>query len=96
MSAAAPAVDELSRDRHFAARGFFGRLLHPVVGEKPHPRPVFSIRGADVRTHTSAPLFDGATDEVLRSILRTSEWEIAYLHARGVIGGTPGGSPTPP
>ncbi len=88
-------VDELYRDVHLSARGFFERVAHPVVGEKPHPRPGFSIRGAEVRTRTSAPLFDSATDDVLRSILGKSDGEIAHLRARGVIGGTPAGSPLP-
>ena len=88
-------VDELFRDAHLAARGFFEQIPHPVVGEKPHPRPGFSIRDAEVRTRTSAPLFDSATDEVLRAILGKSDDEIAQLRARGVIGGTPAGSLLP-
>ena len=71
------------------------RVAHPVVGEKRHPRPGFRISGAEIRTRASAPLFDGATDEILRTVLGRSAAEIADLRERGVIGGTPAGSQLP-
>jgi crotonobetainyl-CoA:carnitine CoA-transferase CaiB-like acyl-CoA transferase len=88
-------VDELFADPHLAARGFFQRVTHRVVGEKPHPRPGFRIAGAEIGTHLAAPLFDGDTDEILASVLGKSRAEIAALRDRGVIGGTPAGSLLP-
>jgi crotonobetainyl-CoA:carnitine CoA-transferase CaiB-like acyl-CoA transferase len=88
-------VGELFADPHLAARGFFERVKHPVVGEKPHAGPGFRIAGADVGTHRPAPLFDGSTDEILATVLGKGTAEIAALRERKVIGGSPAGSLLP-
>jgi crotonobetainyl-CoA:carnitine CoA-transferase CaiB-like acyl-CoA transferase len=88
-------IDELVADRHLAARDFFESVPHPVVGEKRHPRAGFRIAGATVGTRLAAPLFDGATDEILTTVLGKGASEIAELRRRGVIGGRPAGSQLP-
>jgi crotonobetainyl-CoA:carnitine CoA-transferase CaiB-like acyl-CoA transferase len=92
---AALKVDELFADPHLVARGFFERVQHPIVGEKRHPRPGFRISGVEVRTRTSAPVFDSATDEILGTVAGKNEAEIAALRGRGIIGGIPAGSSLP-
>jgi crotonobetainyl-CoA:carnitine CoA-transferase CaiB-like acyl-CoA transferase len=82
---------EIFADLHLAERGFFETVLHPIVGDKRHPRPGFRIAGAAVGTRLAAPLFDGATDEILATVLGKSAREIAGLRDRGIIGGTPAG-----
>jgi crotonobetainyl-CoA:carnitine CoA-transferase CaiB-like acyl-CoA transferase len=88
-------IDELMTDRHLTAREFFESVPHKVVGEKPHPRPGFRIRGAPTGTRLAAPLFDGATDEILKTVLGKGASEIATLRRRGAVGGTPAGSLLP-
>jgi crotonobetainyl-CoA:carnitine CoA-transferase CaiB-like acyl-CoA transferase len=88
-------IDELITDRHLTAREFFERVPHKVVGEKPHPRAGFRIAGAAIGTRLAAPLFDGATDEILSTVLGKGASEIAALRRRGAIGGTPAGSLLP-
>jgi crotonobetainyl-CoA:carnitine CoA-transferase CaiB-like acyl-CoA transferase len=92
---AALKVSELFTDPHLVARGFFETVAHPVVGDRPHPGAGFRIAGAAVGTHYPAPLFDGSTDEILATVLGKSTAEIAALRERGVIGGSPAGSPLP-
>lgn len=92
--AAAPVmrVDELLSDPHLAARGFFERVDHPVVGAKPHPRAAFRLG----RTHEptrAAPVFDSDTNEVLARVLGTGPEELARLRSRGIVGGQPTTSP---
>jgi crotonobetainyl-CoA:carnitine CoA-transferase CaiB-like acyl-CoA transferase len=88
-------VGELLTDPHLATRRFFETVPHPVVGEKPHPGAGFRIAGAAVGTQLHAPLFDGATDEILARVLGKTAGEIAVLRQRGVVGGTPAGSLLP-
>jgi crotonobetainyl-CoA:carnitine CoA-transferase CaiB-like acyl-CoA transferase len=88
-------VGELLTDPHLATRRFFETVPHPVVGEKPHPGAGFRIAGAAVGTQLHAPLFDGATDEILARVLGKTAGEIAALRQRGVVGGTPAGSLLP-
>src|SRR5262249_22255153 len=88
-------VGELFADPHLVARGFFETVAHQVVADGPHPGAGFRIAGTAVGTHRPAPLFDGSTDEILATVLGKSAAEIAALRARGVIGGSPAGSPLP-
>jgi len=88
-------IDELGSDPHLVARDFFERVGHPIVGEKRHPRAGFRIAGAAVGTRLPAPLFDGATDEILATVLGMDAGEIAALRQRGIIGGVPAGSQLP-
>ena len=88
-------IDELGSDPHLVERAYFERVAHPVVGEKRHPRAGFRIDGADVATRLPAPLFDGATDEILTTILGKTAGEIASFRQRGIIGGTPAGTQLP-
>jgi len=88
-------INELGSDPHLIEREFFERVNHPVVGEKRHPRAGFRIDGADVVTRLPAPLFDGATDEILATILGKTADEIASFRRRAIIGGTPAGTQLP-
>lgn len=88
-------IDELGSDPHLVARDFFERVGHPIVGEKRHPRAGFRIAGAAVGTRLPAPLFDGATDEILATVLGKNSGEIRALRQRGIIGGVPAGSQLP-
>jgi crotonobetainyl-CoA:carnitine CoA-transferase CaiB-like acyl-CoA transferase len=85
-------VDELLDDPHLAARRFFERVRHPVVGDKPHPGAGFRIAGVATGSYLAAPLFDAHTDEILSTVLGLAPGEIASLRQRGTIGGMPAGS----
>jgi crotonobetainyl-CoA:carnitine CoA-transferase CaiB-like acyl-CoA transferase len=67
----------LSRDPHLRARGVFGRVAHPLLGELQVVGPPFRMEG--VRVPGPAPLLGQHNEYVLGEILGLSDAEIERL-----------------
>ncbi|MDT3443422.1 CoA transferase [Pseudofrankia sp. BMG5.37] len=75
-----------------AARGFFERLAHPVVGEHPMPGVAFRLASQPgPLLRRPAPVFGQHDDEVYGGLLGLTLAEIDGLRARRVLGDKPAG-----
>ncbi len=74
-----------------AARGFFERLEHPVVGPMPLPSLPFRFAGVDAWLRTPAPRIGQDNERVLGGLLGLSRSELDALEEEGVIGDRPEG-----
>jgi crotonobetainyl-CoA:carnitine CoA-transferase CaiB-like acyl-CoA transferase len=74
-----------------AARGYFERLAHPVVG--PMPLPSLPYRSTRTRCwlRTPAPTLGQHNEQVLCGVLGISPAELRELEAGGVVGRRPAG-----
>nr|WP_238438595.1 CoA transferase [Frankia nepalensis] len=86
-----PAADLLANPQ-LAARGFFERLSHPVVGEHPMPGVAFRLAShPGPLLRRPSPVFGQHDDEVYGGLLGLTGAEIAGLRERGVIADRPAG-----
>jgi benzylsuccinate CoA-transferase BbsF subunit len=76
---------DLIDDPQLAARGFWRRLTHPVIGEMTAPAAPFQHDGERAGPERSAPLLGEHTHEVATSLLGLSETEIERLEAEQVL-----------
>jgi crotonobetainyl-CoA:carnitine CoA-transferase CaiB-like acyl-CoA transferase len=74
-----------------AARGFFERLEHPVVGEQPFAGLPFRYASVDRWLTRPAPTMGEHNAEVLGGELGLGDAELAALAEAGVIGDAPSG-----
>lgn len=75
---------DFMEDPHIAARGFFGKVEHPVLGTFAQPGAPFVVGG--VRSSPRpAPLLGEHNSEVFGDELELSEAELDVLSATGVI-----------
>jgi crotonobetainyl-CoA:carnitine CoA-transferase CaiB-like acyl-CoA transferase len=74
-----------------AARGFFERLEHPVVGEQPFATLPFRYASVDRWLTRPAPTMGEHNAEVLGGELGLTDEELAALEAAEVIGTAPSG-----
>ncbi|HWO93470.1 MAG TPA: CoA transferase, partial [Dehalococcoidia bacterium] len=80
---------EMFDDSHMSARGQFEWVRHPELGDSPHTRVAWKLRGTPSPVTVPAPCFGQHNDEVLRGLLGMSEPEIARLSEAGVIANEP-------
>jgi benzylsuccinate CoA-transferase BbsF subunit len=85
--AAFPAMTskDLVEDAHLRERGIFVELEHPEVGVRTHVGIPWQMSGTPCAVEQPAPLLGQHTDEVLRTVLRMPDAEIAGLRERGVL-----------
>jgi crotonobetainyl-CoA:carnitine CoA-transferase CaiB-like acyl-CoA transferase len=81
----------ISRHPQLAARGFFERLEHPVVGDQPFASLPFRYASVDRWLRRPAPTMGEHNAEVLGGELGLDDHELARLAADGVIGDAPAG-----
>ncbi|WP_007509544.1 CaiB/BaiF CoA transferase family protein [Pseudofrankia saprophytica] len=87
-----PAADLLANPQ-LAARGFFERLAHPVVGEHPMPGVAFRLAShPGPLLRRPAPVFGQHDDEVYGGLLGLTPAELDGLRARRVLGDRPAGA----
>jgi crotonobetainyl-CoA:carnitine CoA-transferase CaiB-like acyl-CoA transferase len=79
-------TNDLVRDRHLRARGFFEEVDHPVEGRQELPGMSFRLSKTPAHIRTPAPVFGQHTDYVLRELLGKSDEQIASLRALGIVG----------
>ena len=94
LSAGVPAaplrnVRTLSDHPQLAARGFFARLEHPVVGTIGFPGMPFRIDGEPVLPAIPAPMLGQHNAEILQGMLGLSAARIEELEADDIIGNRP-------
>jgi benzylsuccinate CoA-transferase BbsF subunit len=70
---------DLFSDPHLAARGFWRKLQHPVMGEMTVPAAPFLCDGVRTGPERAAPLLGEHTREISRSVLDLSDTEIDEL-----------------
>lgn len=70
---------------HLAARGFFERLDHPVVGRMTHTGIPWLLTDGTNGVQAPAPTLGQHTSEVLSEVLGLSNAEIAALEAAGAL-----------
>ncbi len=89
--AAAPLRDpkSLAAHPHLAARGFYNRLVHPVVGEIGFPNLPFRIDGAYPAFTRPAPTLGQDNAKIFREWLGLADEEIAGLERDAIIGTRP-------
>ncbi|MER5181583.1 CoA transferase [Streptomyces sp. NPDC002896] len=79
-------------DEQLAARGFWERVTHPVVGGFQSPGMPFRFASVtEPWTRTAAPLLGQHNDEILAGVLGKDEAEIRALAEQKVIGTRPEG-----
>jgi crotonobetainyl-CoA:carnitine CoA-transferase CaiB-like acyl-CoA transferase len=90
---AAPAADPRVTWGHpqLAARGFYERVEHPVVGAHPVCAPPFRFASVERWLRRPAPTLGQHSREVLAELLALSADELDALEASGVIGTRPTG-----
>lgn len=76
---------DLLDDPQLAARGFWRKLNHPVIGEMTSPATPFLRDGERTGPEQSAPLLGEHTREVAASLLGLSEREIEALETGKVL-----------
>ncbi|OBI16841.1 cag pathogenicity island protein [Mycobacterium sp. E2327] len=74
-----------------AARGFFERLDHPVVGTHHVPAVPFKYRSVDTWYRSAAPTLGQHNASILGGLVGLDAGSIAALADKGVIGTRPGG-----
>ena len=81
--------DELWRDRHLNARGFWKLIEREYVGELPHGVTAYRLDGAPTEINWPSPTLGQHNREVLGGILGLDDGEIDDLRREGVIGTKP-------
>lgn len=76
---------DLRGDPHLAARGFFGTVTHPTMGEHRMSAPLWRFEDPPVWHRRAAPLLGEHTDEVLVGVVGMLPAEVERLRARGVV-----------
>lgn len=76
---------DLIDDPQLAARGFWRRVTHPVIGEMTAPAAPFQHDGERAGPVRSAPLLGEHTHELAASLLGLSDSEIERLEAEQVL-----------
>ena len=76
---------DLLEDPHLAARDFWRRLSHPVIGAMTTPSAPFRHDGDRTGPERSAPLLGEHTREIASSLLGLSDDEIDKLEAEHVL-----------
>ena len=79
------AQDNLSRDPHMLARGYYQFIDHPETGRAAYDGPAARLSETPGYHHTHAPLFGEHTMDVCERILGMDADEIADLMAEGVL-----------
>jgi crotonobetainyl-CoA:carnitine CoA-transferase CaiB-like acyl-CoA transferase len=79
----------LGKNPQLAARHYFERPGHPVMGEFPLPSLPFRFSGVERWLRTPAPTLGRDNDHVLRTLLGVSPEALRELEAEGVIGTRP-------
>lgn len=83
---------DLLADEQLAARGFWQRITHPVVGEFQTFGMPFRLTGVDgAWVRTAAPLLGEHNREILTEVLGLDAHEIRVLEQREAIGTRPAG-----
>ena len=77
-------VDDLLKDPHLAASGFWVELDHPVVGRLKYPRGPY-LGGSIPVPRRAAPLLGEHSQEVYTSELGLTPQDLAVLIAEGVV-----------
>jgi benzylsuccinate CoA-transferase BbsF subunit len=77
--------EDLLADRQLAARDFWRRLTHPVIGELTQPGAPFLDGDGRTGPETAAPLLGAHTREVAASVLGLSDREIDELTDEKVL-----------
>jgi benzylsuccinate CoA-transferase BbsF subunit len=76
---------DLFDDPHLAARGFFVEHQHPEVGVRRHLGTPWRMSESECGVQRAAPCVGADTDDVLRTVCRYSDAEIAALRSRGAL-----------
>jgi len=76
---------DLLEDPQFAARGFWRRLVHPVIGPISAPSEPFRYDGERTGPERSAPLLGEHTRELASSLLDLDDDEIERLESAQVL-----------
>lgn len=80
---------EVTNDRHMHERGMLEWIDHPQFGRIVIPNSPIRFHGSDRLPAAASARLGQDTDEVLSSVLKFSEAEIASLREEGVIGVRP-------
>ncbi len=84
-ASAVQSSSDLLSDRQLAARDFWRRLKHPVIGEITAPAAPFRHDGGRTGPERAAPLLGEHTRELARTLLGLSDVEIDELTAEKVL-----------
>ncbi|HEX5451267.1 MAG TPA: CoA transferase [Candidatus Limnocylindrales bacterium] len=76
---------DILSDEHLAARGYWERLDHPVIGRLSISRPPLVFASGDGSGIRRPPLLGEHTAEVAREVLKLPDEEIDHLVAEGVL-----------
>jgi benzylsuccinate CoA-transferase BbsF subunit len=79
-------AEDLAKDPHLAARGFFVGVRHPVLGEIFSDAPPIRFIGSPPICWKAAPLLGEANRYVYLELLGMSEDELSSYLQRGIIG----------
>ncbi len=82
-------IQELMRDTHLRARGFWERTSHAEAGSWDMEGPVWRFSRTPAHARTPAPMFGEHNRYVFRDLLGLSDAEIEALYAEGVAAATP-------
>ncbi len=82
-------VAEMFDDPQMRARGLFEVVHHPELGDSPHTRVAWKLRGTPAPVTVPAPRFGQDNDYVLRDLLGFGDDDIAALRANGVVADEP-------
>ena len=78
-------IDEVLKDRHFKARGFFVEIDHPIVGKATYPGLPFRLPATASAAQRPAPTLGQHNREVYVERLGYGDDEMRGLHEEGVI-----------
>ncbi|MCL6648607.1 MAG: CoA transferase [Chloroflexi bacterium] len=79
-------IAEVLEDPQFRARGYFRRLVHPVLGEVTMTGPPVLLHETPWELRRPAPLLDQHAEEVLLGELGYTRDQLVALRAEGVTG----------
>ena len=77
--------EDIYKDPHFNARGFFASINHPYTGPIVYPTQPFRLHGTPCAQPRPAPTLGQHNDEVYRGMLGLSSDEAEMLIGEGVI-----------
>jgi benzylsuccinate CoA-transferase BbsF subunit len=77
--------EDLFEDGHLAARGFWRKVQHPVMGELTAPAAPFLVDGLRTGPERAAPLLGEHTRELGKSVLGLTDEEIDSLEQEKVL-----------
>jgi CoA:oxalate CoA-transferase len=85
LATAVNTPEDVLRDRHFQARGFFVEVDHPSTGRVAQPGPPFRMGETPWCIRRCAPHLGQHNEEVYRGLLGLSNEELMVLREQGVI-----------